>query len=100
MTLARSRLRRSGGRLSRGDGGSRSIVPVAMLTRAYQRITAVVQGLGSGREIAGATPRLSRGAPKSAGLCYACGRMTAPLHDRLRLCASTLERQFLGKDEI
>jgi MoxR-like ATPase len=26
--------------------------------------------------------------------------MTSPLHERLRLCASTLERQYLGKDEI
>src|SRR3954447_25575305 len=26
--------------------------------------------------------------------------MSAPLHERLRLLASTLERQFLGKDEI
>src|ERR1700760_3589777 len=26
--------------------------------------------------------------------------MTAPLHERLRLCAGSLERQFLGKDEI
>ncbi len=28
------------------------------------------------------------------------GAMSAPLHERLRLLASSLERQFLGKDEI